>query len=72
MEEKGKEEVITVNDLLLAVPHHVDVLDADELQFDVGVVVLVLIAFSSRPVGHRIQLERDENRYITIQSNTSC
>lgn len=46
----------TFDEFLLAASHHVDVLDADELQFNVRVVILILIAFSCCPIGHRIQL----------------
>ena len=35
-----------------------DVLDADELEFDVGIVVLVLVAFSRSSVCDCIQLIR--------------
>lgn len=51
---------LTINDLLLAAPHHMDVLDPNELQFDVGVVVLILVAFSCGFICHGIQL--DTNR----------
>ena len=46
----------TIDDLLLAAPHHVNVFDADELQLDVGVVVLVLVAFPCCSVRHGVQL----------------
>lgn len=46
----------TVDDLLLAAPHHVDVLNANEVQLDVGVMVLVLIAFTCGSVRHGVQL----------------
>lgn len=50
-------ETRTVYDLLLAVPHHVDVLDADEVQSDVGVVIFVLVAFPRRAIRHGVQLQ---------------
>lgn len=45
---------LTVNDSLLAVPHHVDVFNANELQLDVGVVILVLVAFTRRSISHGV------------------
>lgn len=42
--------IITFQHFLLAVSHNVDVLDADELEFDVGVVVFILVAFSGSSV----------------------
>lgn len=50
--------VFTFYHFLLAVSHDVDVLDADELELNVGVIVFVFIAFSCSPVCKRIQLER--------------
>lgn len=47
---------LTIDNFLLAAPHHMNVLNADEQQLDVGVVVLVLIAFPRCSVGHGIQL----------------
>lgn len=47
----------TFQQLLLTVPHHMDVLDAHELKPDVRIVVLILVAFSCSPICHRIQLE---------------
>lgn len=35
-----------------------DVLDADELEFNIGVIVFIFVAFSCSPVGDCIQLER--------------
>lgn len=46
--------------LLEAGPHDVYVLDAHELEADVGVVVLVFVAFARRSVRQRVQLHRDE------------
>lgn len=46
--------------LLEAGPHDVDVLNAHELEADVGVVVLVFVAFARRSVRQRVQLHRDE------------
>lgn len=46
--------------LLEAGPHDVDVLDAHELEADVGVVVLVFVAFARRSVRQRVQLHREE------------
>lgn len=48
---------ITFQHLLLAVSHHVDVLNADELEFNVGVVVFIFVALSCSPVCERVQLE---------------
>lgn len=48
--------LLTVNDFLLAVPHHMNVLNADELQLDVGVIVLVLVAFTRGSICHGVQL----------------
>lgn len=63
----------TVDELLLAAPHHVDVLDADELQSDVRVVVLILVAFSRRPIGHRVQLHTHTDKYsfYTLRANAT-
>lgn len=52
--------IITFQHFLLAVSHNVDVLDADELEFDVGVVVFILVAFSGSSVCDCIQLQRKE------------
>lgn len=41
---------ITFQQFLLAVPHNVDVLYADELKFDIGVVVFILVTFSCSSV----------------------
>lgn len=48
---------LTFQELLEAAPHDVDVFDADELEADVGVVVLVLIALARRSVGQRVELQ---------------
>lgn len=58
--EKSSQEdmIITFQHFLLAVSHDVDVLDADELEFNVGVVVFVFVAFSCSSVCDCIQLER--------------
>lgn len=48
---------LTVNDFLLAVPHHMNVFNADELQFNIGVVILILIAFTRCSICHRVQLD---------------
>lgn len=56
----GSEISSTFQQLLEAGPHDVDVLDAHELEADVGVVVLVFVAFARRSVGQRVQLHRDE------------
>lgn len=47
----------TFQQLLQAAPHHVDVLNAHKLEANVGVVVLILVAFARRSVGERIQLQ---------------
>lgn len=43
-----------------------DVLDADELEFNVGVVVFVLIAFARRPVGDRVELRQTFQNMLNI------
>lgn len=50
--------IITFQHFLLAVPHDMDVLDPNKLEFDVGVVVFVFIPFSCSSVCDRIQLEK--------------
>lgn len=50
--------MITFEHFLLAVSHNMDVLDADELEFNVGVVVFIFVAFSCSSVCDCIQLER--------------
>lgn len=52
---------VTLEQLLKAGPHHVDVLDAHELEADVGVVVFVLVAFARRSVRQRVQLRGEGN-----------
>lgn len=49
---------LTFQHLLQAVPHDVDVLYPDELELDVGVIVLILVAFPRRAVCHGVQLQR--------------
>lgn len=49
--------IITFQHFLLAVSHDMDVLDADELEFNVGVVVFVFVALSCSSVRDGIQLE---------------
>lgn len=46
--------LLTIDDSLLAAPHHMNVLNADEEQLDVGVIVLVLIAFTCCSICHGI------------------
>ena len=53
----NKDWIITFHHFLLAVSHHVDVLDTDELEFNVGVVVFVFVAFSCSSVCDCIQLK---------------
>lgn len=53
----------TFQHFLLAVPHDVDVFNAHELEFDVGVVIFVLIAFPCSSVRNRIQLETHDTRF---------
>lgn len=54
-----------------------DVLDADELEFNIGVIVFIFVAFSCSPVRNCIQLERhvlhrqnilseEQNNFYTI------
>ena len=73
--------IITFQHFLLAVSHNVDVLYADELEFDVGVVVFILVAFSGSSVCDCIQLQRHalnhqnillEERKKTTTKKTSC
>lgn len=59
---------LTFQQLLQAGPHYVDVLDADKLEANVGVVVLVLIAFTCCSVSQRVQLQ---DRKITRGKNIS-
>lgn len=62
--------VITFQHLLLAVSHYVDVLNADELEFNVGVIVFIFVALSCSPVCERVQLEKtsgtDSFRTLTV------
>lgn len=58
--------LLTVNYLLLAAPHHVDVLYTDEMQLDVGIVVLVLIAFTCCSICHGVQLDTHRGPYMRI------
>lgn len=58
----GCEISSTFQQLLKTGPHDVDVLDANELEADVGVVVLVFVAFARRSVGQRVQLRRGEGK----------
>ena len=46
----------TFHDLLETGAHDVNVLNAHKLELDIRVEVLVLISFSSRPVGHGVYL----------------
>lgn len=48
----------TVQQLLEAGPHDVDVLYPQELELDVCVMVVILIAFTSRLIGHGINLKQ--------------
>lgn len=48
----------TVQQLLEAGPHDVDVLYPQELEFDVCVMVVILVAFTSRLIGHGINLKQ--------------
>lgn len=57
---RGREISSTFQQLLQAGPHDVDVLDAHELEADVGVVVLIFVAFARRSVCQRVQLHRGE------------
>ncbi len=52
----GRLELARVQQLRQTGAHHVDVLDAEELELDVLVEVLVLVALARRPVRHRIDL----------------
>lgn len=59
--------LLTVDDFLLAAPHHMNVFNADELQLDVGVVVLVLVAFTCCSIGHSVQLHTQiQNEWILL------
>lgn len=53
---------------MLAVSHDMDVLDADELEFNIGVIVFIFVAFSCSPVCNCIQLERHLLRHQHILS----
>lgn len=48
----------TVQQLLEAGPHDVDVLYPQELELDVCVMVVILVAFTSRLIGHGINLKQ--------------
>lgn len=48
----------TVQQLLEAGPHHMNVLYPQELELDVCVMVVILIAFTSRLIGHGINLKQ--------------
>lgn len=50
----------TFQKFLQAAPHYVDVFDANELKTDVVIVVNILIALPSCPIGHGIQLQRSK------------
>lgn len=62
--------IITFEHFLLAVSHNMDVLDANELEFNVGVVVFIFVAFSCSSVSNCIQLQRHlinrQNTLFTI------
>lgn len=49
---------ITFEHFLLAVSHNMDVLYADELEFNVGIIVFIFITFSCSSVCDGIQLQR--------------
>lgn len=55
----------TFQHFLLAVPHDVDVLNADELEFNVGVIVFVFIALSCSPVCKCVQLEKTSGTHFS-------
>lgn len=56
--------LLTVDDFLLAAPHHMNVFDANELQLDVGVVVFVLISFTCCSICHGVQLDTHTHTHI--------
>lgn len=58
----------TFQHFLLAVPHDVDVLNADELEFNVGVIVFVFIALSRSPVCECVQLEKTSGTHFFRRS----
>lgn len=63
---------LTVNDLLLAVPHHMNVFNANELQLDVGVVILILVAFSSCSISHCVELWTHTHASTRTHQNPEC
>jgi len=46
----------------------VDVVDAPELELDVGVERLILITFASRAVCHRVDLHQDNDNIASRQA----
>lgn len=59
---------LTFQQFLQAAPHYVDVFDADKLEADVGVVVLVFVAFTCCPISQCIQLQdggKKKKKFIT-------
>lgn len=48
----------TVQQLLEAGPHDVDVLYPQELELDVCIMVVILVAFTSSLIGHGINLKQ--------------
>lgn len=57
--------IFTFQHFLLAVPHDVDVLNADELEFNVGVIVFVFVALSCSPVCKCVQLEKTSGTHFS-------
>lgn len=61
--------IITFQHLLLAVSHDMDVLDADELEFNVGIIVLVFISLPCSSVRDGIQLQRNTIYFFKDKNN---
>ena len=57
-EEGAARRLDALDKLLQTVAHHVYVLDAHEVELNVRVVVLVLVAFALRLVRHRVDLPK--------------
>lgn len=57
----------TVQQLLEAGPHHMNVLYPQELELDVCVMVVILVAFTSRFIGHGINLKQYQDVCVMVE-----
>lgn len=57
----------TVQQLLEAGPHHMNVLYPQELELDVCVMVVILVAFTSRLIGHGINLKQYQDVCVMVE-----